>query len=148
MGRAKETFGKKEVRNRKEKKRKEKEKRKIEKKEQGKQSFDDMIAYVDENGMIVDTPPDPATKIKVDAKSIELGVPKKEARENIRTRHGNVTKFDEEKGYGFIVDAESKESIFIHINDCIDKIKAGDRVEFEVEKGPKGLKAKDVKIQK
>ena len=59
MGRSKETFGKKEVRNKQLKKRKEKEKRRLEKKEQDKKSnFDDMLAWVDENGQICSTPPD------------------------------------------------------------------------------------------
>ena len=48
MARSKETFGKKEVRNKKAKKRKEKEMRKQDRKDQGKKSFDDMIAWVDE----------------------------------------------------------------------------------------------------
>ncbi len=58
MGRSRETYGKKDVRNKQIKKRKEKEKKRMEKKEQGKSSFDDMIAWVDENGQIVETPPE------------------------------------------------------------------------------------------
>lgn len=149
MGRAKETFGKRDVRNKKVKKRTEKEKRKLEKKEQGKQSIDDMIAYVDENGMITSEPPDLTKKKKViDASTIELGVPKKEEREEAKPRQGIITKFDDAKGYGFILDSESKESIFLHISDTIDDVKSGDKVEFEVEKGIKGLKARDVKVIK
>ncbi|MBA4322888.1 MAG: DNA-binding protein, partial [Odoribacter sp.] len=61
MGRPQETFNKKEVRNKKEKKRKEKEKKRLIRKETGKtSSFDDMIAYVDEFGMLSSTPPDPS----------------------------------------------------------------------------------------
>ena len=62
MGRSKETYNKKEVRNKKEKKRKEKEKKKLARKEGEKANSDDMIAYVDENGMITSTPPDPTKK--------------------------------------------------------------------------------------
>ncbi|MCF6207781.1 MAG: hypothetical protein L3J61_00115 [Ghiorsea sp.] len=81
MGRSQETFNKKEVRNKKEKKRKEKEARRLAKKEAEKKgtSLDDMMAYVDENGMIVDTPPDPTKKTKVKASDSELGVPRREA---------------------------------------------------------------------
>ena len=50
MSRSQESFNKKEVRNKKEKKRKEKEMKKLTRKDSDKGSFDDMIAYVDENG--------------------------------------------------------------------------------------------------
>jgi len=145
MGRSKETYGKKEVKNKKIKKRKEKEKRKLEKKESGKQSFDDMIAYVDENGVIVDTPPDPTKRKEVDLESIEIGVPKKEFRDDFKNNQGIVVKYDEMKGYGFIIDSQTKDSIFFHINDCDFEIKQGDKVEFETGSGKNGLRAKNVK---
>ena len=64
MGRSQESFNKKEVRKKKEKKRQDKEKKRLARKEgEKKNSLDDMIAYVDENGMITDTPPDPASMI-------------------------------------------------------------------------------------
>ena len=67
MGRSQETFNKKDVRSRKEKKRKEKEAKRLARKENEKKgSLDDMIAYVDENGMLTSEPPDPA-RIFVDA---------------------------------------------------------------------------------
>lgn len=148
MGRSKETFGKKEVRNKRMKKRKDKEKRKIEKKELGKQSLDDMIAYVDDNGVISSTPPDLSQKEEIDVNSIEIVTPKKEFREEMAPRVGTVSKFDESKGYGFIYDSTTKESIFFHINDCEEEVKNGNRVEFDTEKGQKGIKAKDVKLKK
>ena len=78
MGRAQESFNKKEVRNKKEKKRKEKEKKRLARKEsEKKSSLDDMIAYVDENGNITDTPPDPTKKKEIKAESIDLNVPKR-----------------------------------------------------------------------
>ena len=63
MARSKETFGKKEVRNKQLKKRKDKEKRRSERKDQGKTSFDDMIAWVDENGQLCSSPPDLSKKV-------------------------------------------------------------------------------------
>jgi len=66
MGRSQETFGKKEVRKKKEKKRKQKEEKRLARKEADtRSSMDDMIAYVDENGVISTTPPDPDQKKKV-----------------------------------------------------------------------------------
>ena len=148
MGRSKETFGKKEVRKKNEKKRLEKEKRKQQKKEQGKQSPDDMIAYVDENGMITSTPPDLSKKTEVDVNSIEIQTPKKEAINTPPHQQGMVTKFDNSKGYGFIDVPQLRESVFFHINDCLDEIIKGDYVEFDTEKGVNGLKAKNVKLLK
>jgi type VI protein secretion system component VasA len=78
MGRSQETSNKKEVKNKKDKKRKEKEKKRQIRKESGKSSFDDMIAYVDEYGRISATPPDPNKKIEVEANGIETSVTKNE----------------------------------------------------------------------
>ena len=147
MGRSKETSGKKEVRNKKEKKRKEKEKRRLEKKKQGKKSnLDDMIAWVDENGNITSTPPDLTQKEEIKAESIILGVPKAENRINNKLRTGRLKNYDEARGFGFIIDTETKDSIFVHRNDCDGELKTGCRVEFETEKGLKGLKAVHVKL--
>ncbi|MCF8369389.1 MAG: cold shock domain-containing protein [Bacteroidales bacterium] len=151
MGRSQETFNKKEVRNKKEKKRKEKEKKKLARKEgEKKGSLDDMIAYVDENGMITDTPPDPnQKKTVVKLEDIEVSVPK---RENIEApdpiRKGTVTFFNDAKGYGFITDSVTKESIFVHINNVLDEIKQGNAVTFEIGSGQKGPSAMKVKLFK
>ena len=108
-----------------------------------------MMAYVDENGMIVDTPPDPTIKKKeIKAENIEIGVPKKEDIEYDPIRKGNVTFFNSEKGYGFIKDSETQESLFVHINNCNDEITEGNKVIFEVENGPKGPVAVNVTIDK
>jgi cold shock CspA family protein len=149
MGRSQETFHKKEVRNKKEKKRKEKEKKRQSRKDGEKRSgLDDMIAYVDENGMITSTPPDPDKKKKtIKLEDIEIGVPKKEelSPEDL-IRKGIVKFFNEEKGYGFIKDMNSQESIFVHANNLEEPIKENNKVSFEVEKGPKGLTAIKVRI--
>lgn len=152
MARSQETFGKKEVRNKKEKKRKEKEAKKLARKEAEKNggSLESMMAYVDENGHIVDTPPDPLAKKKViKAENIQIGVPKREdlpEMDPIRT--GNVTFFNSDKGYGFIKDSETSESLFVHINNCEGEIKEGNKVNFEVEMGQKGPTAVRVKLLK
>ncbi len=149
MGRSQETFNKKEVRSRKEKKRKEKEKKRLERKEnQKKGSLDDMIAYIDENGMITSTPPDPNKKKVIELEDIEIGVPKKELVEEETIRTGVVTFFNDSKGYGFIKDSVSKESIFTHVNNLIDEIREGSKVSFEIEMGPKGPTAVKVTLVK
>lgn len=148
MGRSNETFNKKE----KEKKKLQKKKEKLAKKEARKAEggsgggLDDMIAYVDENGVITDTPPDPTKKKKeIKAESIVLGVPKKEDIEEKIHFEGKVTFFNDEKGYGFIKDKDSQESYFVHINNMQDEISEGDKVAFEIEPGPKGMVAIKVK---
>ena len=146
MGRSQESYGKKEVRSKKEKKRKEKEQKRLAKKEGGKSnSLDDMIAYVDENGNITSTPPDPSKKTEIKAEDIDLTVPRKE--ENIELdpiRKGRVTFFNDSKGFGFIEDAETRESIFFHISNAYEEIVENHLVTFEVEKGPKGLVAVNI----
>jgi len=73
MGRSQETFKKKDVRNKKAKKRKEKEEKRLAKKDNDKKSgLNDMIAYVDENGVISSTPPDPGNKKNIDPEDIEI----------------------------------------------------------------------------
>ena len=150
MGRSQETFNKKEVRNKKEKKRKEKEARKIAKKDiEKKGSLDDMIAYVDEDGNITDTPPDPTKKKKeIKKENIQIFTPKQENIELDPIRKGIVTFFNDSKGYGFIKDTETQESLFVHINNTIDEIKDNNAVTFEVEMGPKGPTAVRVKLSK
>lgn len=146
MGRSQESFNKKEVRNKKEKKRKEKEKKRLEKKEKDKNSLDDMIAYVDEFGNILDSPPDPQEKEEIKPEDIEISVPKNSGQDLDPIREGTVTFFDDSRGFGFIRDSETKEDVFVHVNDIKEDIKQGNRVQFEVGSGPKGPIAINVKI--
>jgi cold shock CspA family protein len=150
MSRSQETFNKKEVRNRKEKKRKEKNEKRAKKKSEGKKSsFDDMIAYVDEFGMISSTPPDPDKRTVIDAGSIELKITKNnpETAQDSQ-RKGVVTFFNGSKGYGFIRDLESNQSIFVHANNMLEPVIENNIVSFEINKGPRGLSAMNVKLFK
>ena len=151
MGRSQETFNKKEVRNKKEKKRKEKEKKRLARKEGEKpgSSLDDMIAYVDENGMISNTPPDPTKKKAIKLEDISVSVARSEDDPDADPiRKGIVAFFNDSKGYGFIRDIETKESVFVHVNNLLEDIKEGNLVSFEVEMGHKGPSAIQVKIIK
>ncbi|MDP2336082.1 MAG: cold shock domain-containing protein [Bacteroidota bacterium] len=150
MGRSQETFNKKEVRNKKEKKRKDKEKKKLTRKENEKGgSLNDMIAYVDENGMITSTPPDPTKKKAIKLEDIEISIPKSDPNEVFDPiRKGTVSFFNESKGFGFIRDLETQESVFVHANNLLEEIKEGNLVSFEVEMGQKGPTATQVKLFK
>jgi len=58
---------------------------------------------------------------------------------------GTVKFFNDAKGFGFIIDEETKKEYFVHVSGLIDEIKEGDEVEFELAEGKKGLNAVDVK---
>ncbi|RLD23325.1 MAG: cold-shock protein [Bacteroidetes bacterium] len=58
---------------------------------------------------------------------------------------GTVKFFNDAKGFGFVIDEESKKEYFVHVSGLIDEIKEGDEVEFELAEGKKGLNAVDVK---
>ena len=149
MSRSQESFNKKEVRNKKEKKRKEKEMKKQTRKDSDKGSFDDMIAYVDENGMITSTPPDPSLKKVINLEDIEISIPKSDPNQIIDPiRKGSVTFFNTTKGFGFIRDLETQESVFVHVNNLLEDIKEGNLVNYEVEMGQKGPTAVQVKLYK
>jgi len=149
MARSQETWNKKEVRNNKEKKRKEKAKKKLEKKDNETATLDDMIAYVDEYGMITSTPPDPSEKKVIRAENIVLGVPKSApVNPEDLIRHGVVVFYNDSKGYGFIRDLATQDKIFVHASGLTETIKEDNKVTFEVTRGAKGMNATDVKIEK
>lgn len=151
MARSQDSFNKKE----KEKKRRKKNQEKLERREQrkaqkaaeGPKSFEDMISYVDENGNFSSTPPDPAKKKKIKAEDIVLGVPARDNTPMEVTRHGHVKFFNDEKGYGFIIDDETQDSVFVHINNLSVPLRENDKVTFEVEMGPKGFNAVKVNLE-
>lgn len=148
MAKSRETFSKKEKEKKKQKKKQEKAERREERKANSTGGdLDSMMAYVDENGNITSTPPDPTKKKKViKAEDIVLGIPKKEDEEIDPIRKGTVSFFNDSKGFGFIKDHETQESVFVHINGTIDQIKERDKVTFEVENTPRGLSAVKVKL--
>lgn len=151
MTKSRETFGKKEKEKQRAKKKQEKRDRKDARNSDMEKSsnFEDMIAYVDEFGNITSTPPDPSKKQVIDAESIDIGVPKAKAlTEEDSFRKGKVSFFNSSKGYGFIKDEQTQESIFVHMSGCIDEIKENDKVTFQTEKTPKGISAIEVKLLK
>ena len=153
MAKSQETWNKKEREKKKQKSKQDKQEKKLERKQnaagEGK-SLDDMMAYIDENGNITSTPPDPTKKRKViNAEDIEVGVPKQRPVDPADLiRKGVVSFFNESKGYGFIQDTQSQERVFVHINALTEAIKENNKVTFEVEMGPKGPSAVNVKLAK
>ncbi len=147
MGRSQETFNKKENEKKRAKQRQDKAEKMEERKANGKKgkSLDDMMAYIDENGNISSTPPDPRKKKVFNSEDVQIGVPKQVINEEDAFRSGVVTFFNDAKGFGFIKDAQTGESVFIHVNQLTERIAENDKVNFEVEMGAKGPSAINVK---
>ena len=120
-----------------------KQKRKENRQSGGTSSFEDMIAYVDENGQLCSTPPE-TPKTKIDVENIIISTPKQEDIEILPTQ-GMVDYFNTTKKFGFIRD-NNKEKYFFHISSAPENIKEGDKVEFEIERGAVGLNAVRISI--
>lgn len=60
---------------------------------------------------------------------------------------GTVKWFNDSKGFGFI-EQEDGEDVFVHFSavqgEGFKTLSEGDRVEFEIQQGPKGLQAANV----
>ncbi len=135
-----QSFGKKENEKKKQAKRLEKQKRKEARQAGGTSSFDDMIAYVDENGNITDTPPEVQQKKEINPDNVVIATPKKVETGPVIFK-GRVEHFNEAKGYGFIKDLSSTEKYFFHISEAPAGIAEGNLVTFEAERGTRGMNA-------
>jgi CspA family cold shock protein len=62
---------------------------------------------------------------------------------------GTVKWFNDSKGFGFIAPEDGSEDVFAHFSaiqgDGFKTLVEGQRVSFEITKGPKGLQATDIK---
>ena len=140
-----DSFSKKEREKKRRKRKKDKEEKKAQKKLEGKSEIE--FSYVDENGNLTTTPPDPTKKIEVKLEDIEISIPKKEELPpEDKVREGYVKFFNSEKGYGFIEDVKTRDSYFVHIDNVLFEIRDRDKVTFEIGNGPKGPIALAVKL--
>ncbi len=64
---------------------------------------------------------------------------------------GTVKWFNESKGFGFIEPTEGGDDVFVHTTaiegDGYKTLLEGQTVNFEIQKGPKGLQAAHVKVE-
>jgi CspA family cold shock protein len=64
---------------------------------------------------------------------------------------GTVKWFNESKGYGFISPSDGNPDVFVHYSAIVGNgyrsLVEGQSVSFEVEKGPKGLQAAQVRVE-
>ena len=149
MGKSQQTFGKKEREQKRLKKRQDKLKKREERKANSQKGadFDDMIAYVDENGMITSTPPtEDIKKEEINPDEIIIATPKKEEEEPTILR-GRVEFFNESRGFGFIKDLSGVEKYFFHVNNVIGNIAENNIVTFDLERGVKGMNAINISLE-
>jgi len=59
---------------------------------------------------------------------------------------GTVKFFNEAKGFGFITPSNSGADIFVHASGLIDQVRENDKVEYEEERGKKGMNAVKVTL--
>lgn len=61
-------------------------------------------------------------------------------------KEGTVKFFNNQKGFGFISQTDTKTDVFVHSTGLIDNIRENDRVQFDVEEGKKGPSAINVRV--
>lgn len=147
MSKSQETYSKKEKEKKRLQKRKEKAEKRAERKANSKGGgLSNMMAYIDENGNISDTPPDPDAKVEIELEDIVTSVPKQEKVELDldAVREGKIDFFNTDKGFGFIKESGTGESYFVHYKGLVDDVTEGDKVTFQLEEGMKGLQATKV----
>jgi cold shock CspA family protein len=142
MAKSSDTFNKREKEKKRLQKQKDKEQRKEERKaNKENKSFEDMIAYVDENGNFSSTPPDQLRRKVIKESDIDLSSRNKGGAGLMSIRAGVVKFFEKDKGYGFIKDSQTQEEYFFHYSSANFPIAQSDAVTFELESGPKGMNA-------
>jgi len=142
------TVGKRENEKKRLAKREEKLKKKESRKLSGTSSFDDMIAYVDEYGMITSTPPEEnIKKQEINVEEIMISTPRKEDEEPVILR-GRIEFFNEARGFGFIKDLAGIEKYFFHVNNVVTDVREGNIVTFDLERGAKGMNAVNICLER
>ena len=106
-----------------------------------------MMAYVDHNGQLTNTPPNPKLKFEIKAEDILLGARSfvKEVFSDLKS--GRVVIYNADKRFGFIKDSTSQEKIFFHVSAVDFDVREGDVVNYSLSHGPRGLSAVDITKQ-
>ncbi|WP_282628631.1 cold shock domain-containing protein [Empedobacter sedimenti] len=137
-----DSYSKKENIKKKEKKREEKRLQREERKtnnNKGK-SLEDMIAYVDINGNLTDVPP------HLQNREEDLLSRKENPNEAVDPAkiYSGVINSMNEKGFGFITEDGSNESIFFHQSQLKQEVKKYDKVKYKKEVSEKGFRAIEI----
>ncbi len=144
---SKDTFGKKEREKKKRSKQKEKEEKRNFRKlnnDKGK-NLHEMLMFVDANGNLTETPPETEW-----IRDLHNSNPDRDPNASpdapmpVTKRSGTVTFFDAEKGFGFIEDHATKQSIYVNKRHITEDLERGATVHFLVQRNSKGTYAVDV----
>ena len=103
-------------------------------------SLEDMIAYVDINGNLTDVPP------HLQNREEDLQNRKENPNEAIdpaKIFNGIINSLNE-KGFGFITEEKSNDSIFFHQSQLKQEVKKYDKVTYKKEVSEKGYRAIDI----
>jgi cold shock CspA family protein len=146
MSKSRETYSKKERENQRMKRLQDKKAKSEERKANSKRgsNLEDMMAYLDENGNLTDTPPDPRKRREVKQEDIQIGVPARSNEPDV-PKLGKVSFFNTAKGFGFIIDAQTGERLFFHISDLAGPISEMDSVSFDIGRSARGPCAVNIK---
>lgn len=144
-----ETFSKRERRKKKIEKKRDKELRREERRNTAtkRKTLEEMMAYVDENGNLSDTPPDPKNAYKAAADNIAIAIPKATPADAEALLTGVVSYYDPAKGYGFIVNEQTKERLFVHVTGLAQptmELNMGDNVSYTATRSDRGMQAVSV----
>lgn len=144
MAKSRESFNKKAKEQKRLKQRQDKQQKLEERKQNGGKGkgLDEMMAYVDENGNIVDTPPDPTLRQEVNLEDIQISTPQGNARDNRRS--GRLQFYNEEKGFGFIMDDRNQERVFVHGSNLAFQVQLNQKLEYDLQAGDRGWVAVNV----
>lgn len=142
-----DSYNKKERQKKKQKRKKEKLEKKKLRKAEGVKPLEFM--YLDEDGNLSATPLDPTKKKEISLEEVLISTPKKEELEQMETeRKGRVKFYNKEKRFGFIREVSTGNEYFFHEEKLLEPIDEGNKVNFEVQSGPKGPIAFNIKLQK
>lgn len=89
-----------------------------------------MIIYVDINGNFTDVPP-----------HLQVKEEEKNLKNSHRTVYTGIVTHINEKGYGFIKEDDSKDSVFFHNKALNEPVQINDKVEFTKESREQGFRA-------
>lgn len=149
MAKPKQTSQKSDREKKKRLKQKEKEEKRVQRKASSNKGkgFEQMLAYIDHNGRITDTPPDPKLKVEVKAEDILIGARSFITDKASEIKTGRVAIFNSERNFGFIKDSLSQEKVFFHVSDTNYSVSEGDLINYELSFNPKGSCAVNISKQ-
>jgi cold shock CspA family protein len=145
VAKSRETYSKKERESQRLKRIQDKKKKSEDRKaNKGSGSLDEMMAYLDENGNLTSTPPDPGKRREFKLEDIQIGVPVGRGGPEL-PREGKISFFNTAKGFGFINDSTTGERLFFHVSDLASPVSESDFVTYDLGHGNRGPCAVNVK---